>query len=299
MLGTSFYGTSLSARVSNLMHRFHFKLMVLLLVRWHHKSPWPIDRILPHPYDDSFAILHSPSISPRSNRHTTPITILTPSSPTAHQKLTVPFGFLNVVWHTSSTGTTPGISNAYELVGITNHYNVVLFGDNLTALLNEGLSANSIVDGAETMPNRTLFQDMFGVSSFSSPSKQSDLAPGDSLPWSGNKIAELFNVPAYLIPPIVSLFEPLIDSFIQLRQIEMDETQGPLVLGHPNENVDMAALCDDEPQTMGVRSDRVVDANEMDMLVDLFRYNKGQHLRPMGSDFFLTLNTVSVHPSMK
>lgn len=264
---------------SVIWHRFHLKLMFLLLVRWHHKSLWPIDKILPHPYDDSFAILHSPSIS---RRHTTPITIFTSSSPTAHRKLTVPFGFLNVVWHTPSTGTTSRTNSAYKLVGITNGYSVVLFGDNIISPSSEGLSANSMVDNAETIPNRTLFQDMFGVSSFSSPSKPSDSAPGSAFPWSRNKIAEFFDVPAYLMPPIVSLFEPLIDNFIQPRQIEMDGTQGSLVIRHPDEDVDMAAQSDDEPQTTGMSSERVVDVNEMDMLVDLFRHNKGQHLRLVG-----------------
>ena len=255
--------------------RRDFKLMLLLVVRWHQKSPWPISKILPHPYDDSFAILHTPSISPRSRRYITPITIFTPSLPTAHRKLTVPFGFLNVVWDTPSTGTTLKVSGVYKLVGITNHYSVVLFGDNINAPSDEGLSGNSIVDGGKTMPSRTLFQDIFGVSSLSIPLKQWDPVPGPSLPRSGNQIAELFDVPAYLMPPIKSLFEPLIDSFIQPRQIEMDSAQGSLVLEHPDEDVDMVAQSDNEPQTSGMRSDRMVDINEMDMLIDLFRHIKG------------------------
>lgn len=263
------------------MHRFHFKLILLSFqVRWHHKSPWPIDKILPHPHDDSFAILHCPSISPRSRKHTTPITILTPSSPTAHRKLTVPFGFLNVAWHASSTRTTPRISSAYKLVGISNSYSVVLFGDDISAPSDEGLSANSITDGATSAQKTTLFQDVFGASSFSGSLKQPDPVPGGtSLPWSGKEVAGMFDAPAYLMPPIESLFEPLIDSFIQPRQNELGSTQGTLVLEHLNEDVDMAGQSDDESQTTGMRSERVVDDNEMDMLVDLFRHNKGQCLQ--------------------
>lgn len=89
----------------------------------------------------------------------------------------------------------------------------------------------------------------------------------------------MFDAPAYLMPPIESLFEPLIDSFIQPRQNELGSTHGTLVLEHLNEDVDMAGQSDDESQTTGMRSERVVDDNEMDMLVDLFRHNRGQCLQ--------------------
>src|SRR5882762_5685991 len=201
-------GTFLRNPVYNFIRFTIYKTEHGLTVRWHFKNPWPIDKILCHPRDDTFALLHRSSISPRLKLHTTPIAIFRPSSSLPYKKFTVPFGFLNVAYYPTTSSVSIQGASSFSLVGITNKHSVVLFGDNVGAPMAEGSTAKAIIGGASLAQRKTLFQDIFGVSAFADLSQVSpsvDLTPMPrprALPRSGHEVAELFNAPAYLMPPI-------------------------------------------------------------------------------------------------
>lgn len=246
-------------------------------VRWHNKSPWPIDSIVTHPRDDTFALLHCPSVSPRSRRHTTPISIFHSSSSIPSRKHTVPFGFLNVAWYPPSSSSN---TSSFTLVGITNKYSVVLFGDNTAVPVDESSTAKAIVGGTILKERKTLFQDIFGISAFTGLTNVSSIVDSpsltttNSLPGSGNDVAGLLDMPAYLMPPIETLFNPLMDSFLKLRSEEENKCSIEEIK-HQDEDVDMAGQSRDDFIVIETRQERLVDQNEMGMFIELFRQIKG------------------------
>lgn len=86
----------------------------------------------------------------------------------------------------------------------------------------------------------------------------------------------IFDAPAYLMPPLESLFEPLLGGFLQLRS----ETQATLAAGagvgaHEDEEVQMEVDEDDvgdKPLFVGSRPERIVDGREMNDFVELFKH---------------------------
>jgi NET1-associated nuclear protein 1 (U3 small nucleolar RNA-associated protein 17) len=168
-------------------------------------------------------------------------------------------------------------------VGVTNKYSVVLFGDDISAPATEGSRANTIVGGAALGQRKTLFQDIFGASAFADLSHvpphvdSNSVVPPSALPRSDNDVPVLLDSPAYLMPPIGSLYEPIMESFLKPRSQEDDIH---LVEGiEQDEDVEMAEQSDDEPVTVRGRQERLVDQKEMDLFVKLFQQTKGVAFR--------------------
>ncbi|KAF7971392.1 hypothetical protein HWV62_21226 [Athelia sp. TMB] len=234
-----------------------------------------VEKVLAHPRDDIFAILHCSSVSPRSGRHTTPITLFRASSPAPYQKYTIPFGLLSSTWYpTARSG--PSNSSSFSLVGITKDYSVIMFGDDVSAPADEGATAQNIVAGA-TEPKHTLFQDIFGASAFGVPNGVSRSRPSVALQMnlltsSNTESLTLFDTPAYLMPPITSLYEPLMDSLIKPRSsVAIESEEQP---GNTDEDIEMAGQSDDDVISFGVQRQRVVNDDEMNMFIDMFRLVK-------------------------
>jgi len=168
-------------------------------------------------------------------------------------------------------------TSSFSLVGITNKYSVVLFGDYISAPAAEGSRANAIVGGATLGQRQTPFQDIFGASAFTNPSPipkvDSNFVSAD-MPRASNDTAELLDTPAYLMPPIESLFAPLMDSFLKPRS-EHQEKHNVRGNEQQGEDVEMAGQSDDELVIIGEQLERVVDQKEMDMFVELFQQTKG------------------------
>jgi len=83
---------------------------------------------------------------------------------------------------------------------------------------------------------------------------------------------DILGGPAYLIPPLETLFEPLMTHFLTPRT-SADETVPGLPTG---DEVDVSMDVDeseDKPLVSGMRTERVVDAREMDALIELFRHH--------------------------
>lgn len=235
-----------------------------------------IEHVVPHPSDDTVALLQ-PSTSNPLLASETKILLFRPSSGIPYKTHTITFRLLNVIWY--PTPSAP--SSNFTLVGITQSWSVVLFGDDVQHPSDGGATPTQItLDSTVHSRKKTIFQEMFGISALT------DLEPipsssSSSVPWiarEGKQSASaIFDAPAYLMPPLGSLFEPLIGTFLQLRS----ETQGlPAGSGkteHPDDeevemDVDEENVGGNEtPLIAGGRPERIVDAREMNDFVELFK----------------------------
>lgn len=247
--------------------------LIPVAVQWHYHSPLPIDTIVPHPQKETMALFQQQPTCSDSESHSTRVLIFDPSSATPRKAYTVPFGLRTVAWYSHSS--TPSSQDpSFHLVGITDMWSVVLFGDDIRAPLEEGASAKGIVDGAADPQKRTLFQDIFGKSAFADlsiePSSPPFLAKGQH--WSGKDVANVFDAPAYLMPSIGTLFDSVMSNFLRPRPAEIESIVDE-VQGENDEDVDMETDGEDadRPILVGERLDRLVDWREMNILIEVFR----------------------------
>ncbi|KAJ7110056.1 WD40 repeat-like protein [Mycena epipterygia] len=226
-------------------------------VQWHHKSAGLIRALVSHPREDTFVVISSPSNEERPKSR---VALFQVNSAQPSKTLTVPFGFRNVTWY-------PHVSSSFSLVAITHDWKVVVLGDNIRVSKDEGATSREIV--ADSSPQRrTLFQDIFGKSAFGEhPSVSQPSTPASvARPWTGREGAEVFDNAAYLMPPLESLFEPLMSGFLKPRVVEASALPAALAV---DDDVDMD---DDERFTLtGRDAKRVVDEKEMGVMINLFK----------------------------
>jgi NET1-associated nuclear protein 1 (U3 small nucleolar RNA-associated protein 17) len=170
------------------------------------------------------------------------------------------------------------------LVGITDNWDVVVCGDDVDPLAGEGSVARGLLTSSQEPSKRTLFQDIWGDSALTGalvdPLIQKKVA--STAPRNGQEIADIFGGPAYMIPPLETLFEPIMTHFLTPRPPEDETIRVP---GLPGEDAEDTNMDVDEPQAdarvSGTRAERVVDAREMDALIHLFRLHgvKGKRHR--------------------
>lgn len=180
----------------------------------------------------------------------------------------LPFALLGVI---ASPPGWPQFGDAASLglIAVTHTWNVVAVGENIR-LQDEG-SAAANIRNAPVVAKPTLFQDIFGISSLSAPiPPQPSSRSVQSSAWKGKDVEKIFDAPAYLVPPLDSLFDPLISSFLVGRSPE-----GPPG-ATDSEDVQQAddamdADMEDEPILVGNRLERIVGPDEMAAMVDLFK----------------------------
>jgi len=246
--------------------------LVAQSVRWHHRSAVNIDHLIAHPSEDNLALLQSSS--PTSSE--TKVLMFRPASAIPYQTNMIPFRLLNVTWYPSLAETSK-----FRLVGITEAWNVVLFGDEVQNLAEAGASPTRIdVLTQKRSEGTTIFQEMFGISSFARVERP--LASHSSListaKGQGQAATTILDVPAYLMPPLESLFQPLINGFLQPRTLGLERNLPAGVEGQEEVEVEMEV---DEPVNLesrspfiaGAKPQRVVDAREMNDFVELFRHH--------------------------
>ncbi len=194
---------------------------------------------------DSFVVLSETG----TNTHAR---VFSPTSSEPSRSLKLPFTLRGFAPYTST-----------NFVGITHDWSVVIFGDNVTPLSEEGSAARSIP--MSSVPQaRTLFQDIFGKSAFvpqSFPSNRSS-STATSAP---SKVRSLFDGPSYLMPPLESLFDDVMDDFLKPRQVKMTK------IAEDDVDVDMDV---DEPADVppaAARRKLVMNEEEMGVFVDLFK----------------------------
>ncbi|KAH9942941.1 WD40 repeat-like protein [Amylocystis lapponica] len=247
--------------------------LVTQSMRWQHHSSGAIERLVPHPREDTFALFVHP---PRANSDPpmTSVYVFRPSSPSPSSTWTLPFHLLNVS-HVPR-GLAPSKPASFSLVGITHAWSVVVFGDEVTLLEDEGAHARRVdKDGGSR--RRTLFQDIFGKSAFADfapESSTSTAAPDRAQPWRGKEVAAIFDAPAYLMPPLEMVFDTVMDGFFTARSAE-DAAENQ---DQEDEDAVMDVDEDDAPVVPAPRIERVVDKTEMDALVTSSSSMYSKHL---------------------
>ncbi|EPQ60436.1 WD40 repeat-like protein [Gloeophyllum trabeum ATCC 11539] len=268
-------------------------------VRWHRRCSIAISAVVPHPLDDSVAVFYS---SWGADLVTT-VEVLSTSSERPIRKRSLPFHLLTVspypVHHVSSSH-----KSLYALVAITSSWNVVLLGDYVAAGDEQASCAQVIPDPAGSARRPTLFQDIFGKSAFADTSNpRSEQIPAtSSYSWDSKDAAAVLDGPAHLIPPIESVFDSLMGSFLKPRlpcsqeaahiADESDEGMDEDV------DVDMDVTQDTAPVVISRSSERVVSVEEMDMFVELFKQHAINGHRPNISQVNgKKTNGTQVHPN--
>jgi hypothetical protein len=245
------------------------------IVRWHHRSSWELDTVVSHPVADIFALFSRPS-SPTIERRQTGINMFRTSSSIPFALRSVPFGLRNVIWY--SAPSTSLESSPFSLVGITHAWSIVLLGDNVRLPDEEGSTAREIA--TNVIPQkRTLFQDIFGKSALSDLSNgppSPEPQPMTGRPWTGQEVASIFDGPAYLLPPLESLFEPLINTFLKTRSEEADTGRNVEL---EDEDVDMKEE-GGEHVVIRTQLKRRVDRDGLHSFVDLFKLHTVRRMFP-------------------
>jgi len=141
-------------------------------------------------------------------------------------------------------------------------------------LAGEGSGACALVSGSQEPPKRTLFQDIFGDSALTSapvpPMVQQNVV-GNPKHWNNREIASVFDGPAYLIPTLETLFDAVMSHFLTLRPSEDGDDPAPDLPGDGNDSVMDIDEPPDGPLVGVPRPERVVDVQEMDAFIGLFR----------------------------
>lgn len=237
-------------------------------MQWHYRSSTAITRLASRSDSDTFAVFEQGSLSASNSSPTTKVAAFTPASSTPITTQQFPFALLGVI---ASPPGWPQFGHAASLglIAVTHTWNVVALGENIR-LQDEG-SAAANIRNAPVVAKPTLFQDIFGVSSLSPPiSPHPSSRFVQSSAWKGKDVEKIFDAPAYLVPPLDSLFDPLISSFLVERPPE-----GPsgATDGEDVQHADDAMDADmaDEPILVGNRLERTVGSDEMAAMVDLFK----------------------------
>jgi hypothetical protein len=174
---------------------------------------------------------------------------------------TLPFKLRRVVWNPYTASGTD-----FTLVGITQSWNSVVLGDRVHLPVDEGSSARGI--SADMSPHRrNIFQDIFGVSAFQDFPIQAP-APASAAPEDAIGLPKFntpLNAPAYLLPPLHTLFTPLVEGLLRKRS-----THSPLEMNEQEQIEDEDVVMADPPLARS-RSGRTLQEGEMDEFVELFK----------------------------
>ncbi|KAI0068107.1 WD40 repeat-like protein [Artomyces pyxidatus] len=275
--------------------------LVTQSAQWHHRSPTPISATVSQPSDETFAVFRSLPALSNGAAPLTHVSIFTHTSSIPRKTYTLPFGLRSIAWYPSSpVQQAPG---SFSLVGITDTWSVVLFGDDIRAPSESGSAAKGLVDGASGPQKRTLFHDIFGESAFVDVSITHPRPPVDnaSRSWNGKELTDIFDAPAYLMPPLETLFDSLMSGFLQPRPAMTEEpvkarrtANGD---GSEDEDEEMDVDEDASQSLLNRPPDRIVDGYEMDTFIELFRQHavKGEFSGLPSSLYCLNSTLLSPH----
>ncbi|KAH9937268.1 WD40 repeat-like protein [Fomitopsis serialis] len=270
-LSAHFVGTS--GRFVAVVGRNDVMLWDLLTrsMRWRYTSTYFIDRLVVHPTEESFTVLERSSTSAHTTSAARAV-LLRPTSPVPTAKRWLPFSTRAALSHPSLDAFTSEASS-FVLVGITHKWGVAVFGDDVRLPEEKGSSPRGIGNESTAGPSkRTLFHDIFGASALVEPISAAGQPPEVDIArsWRGKEVAEIFDAPTHLMPPVTSLFDTLMDSFLTVKvpgktaQPEEEEEEGS------TEDVEMQD--DTQPLVTEARIERVVNRHEMDAFIDLFKH---------------------------
>ena len=231
--------------------------MLTLQARWLYRTPMPIQQVISHFYEETFAIFYR-QLGTADNKTIALTFDVTSPSPT--NKHIIPYTFHTIVPYAPSRAL-------FSFVGVTDNWAVVSFGEQAFQLQAEGASSNKI--SAEVVSHkRTLFQDIFGLSAFDHSTSERPAQTSFSttvLPRSKAPVSA-FDDPSHLLPPMSNIFETIMEDFIN----EIPTSASTAQVIDADENVDMEV---DAPELVATPKHwtRHVGQEEIDSLVNLFK----------------------------
>ena len=162
-------------------------------------------------------------------------------------------------------------SEKFTLQGDGN-WGLNIFGDDIRVPDEQGLSSRGLGDeGAAGPSKRTLFHDIFGASALVEPTSAPPIEVDTTRPWRGKEIAEIFDAPTHLMPPVTSLFDTVVDSFLTVKH-GSEDVQAEDVEDEERRDEDVEMEDRTGPVVSEERIERVVDRHEMRVFVDLFKH---------------------------
>ncbi|EKM61312.1 uncharacterized protein PHACADRAFT_180447 [Phanerochaete carnosa HHB-10118-sp] len=235
-------------------------------VRWNYQSTSGISELFPHHRDESFVIFETDARTPQT--HVLKFSTASSEAISAH---TLPFRLISTSpcpprWLSNDPG-------AFAFVGITQSWNAVIFGDHIRLAGTEEATGRGLV-GAAPVTTQTLFQDIFGKSAFENLAARNanvelpSTYTGSS--WKGKEVERTFDTPTYLVPPLGTLFDLLLDEFLAVRtETESTPKQDAQQDVDQEADVEMEGV---EPLILvGNQLERVVDHHEMTAMIELFK----------------------------
>ena len=258
---------------------------LLTLVIWQFNHCTPHSRLIHHPTRNAFALISTSSTSEAGSPISYPSStcrVFNIRSPTPIQTHTLPFQLIQAAW------LGPKRSAGFSLVGITSTWAAVLVGDEdihtiaPTTEGSVGQSGLSTLSGGEVR-RTTLFEDIFGDGALVNPADALVASASTSQIVGTRKVPlplEVFDGPAHMLPPIVSLFSTLIGSFLQPKTSSEGTDSGHSAKGKERETVyDEADEFEEDVEMedgtggihVGSSAERVVSEQEMNLFTDLFR----------------------------
>ncbi|KAG1885492.1 WD40-repeat-containing domain protein [Suillus subluteus] len=239
-------------------------------VHWHRRHNHPYVNLVPHPYQDSFATIHH-----SSSDTTNGLMVYSISSSTPLLSQTLPFGIRNLVWYPAPSRFAR--SRMFSLVGITHTFGVVLLGHDIN-IADEASSSTKALQKGLAVPKRSLFEEI-----------------DTSLPWKSSETGSVFDAPAYLMPPMENLFEPLINGFLKLRLKEnVDEEHQSGIQGVADE---MTAEAMETEEPAFIEMGRVSNDDILDTFIPFFKDIAGLPDYPFHSDTRPVALTLPTTPS--
>ncbi|OJT02754.1 WD repeat-containing protein 75 [Trametes pubescens] len=241
-------------------------------LRWHYRSRTAIERPVAHPDEDQFVVMERIMPATTADSPSTKILIFEPLSSLPVAIRTLPF-HLRTALAVPSSGFFPTDPAGFTLVGVTDAWSVVVFGDDVQVPEEEGASAQGITRDAAA-GKRTLFHDIFGASAFADlatgPSASTSASGSTAQPWKGKAAASAFDAPAHLVPPLEMLFDAVMDGFLAARPDDADADEEREREHDEEMDVDEEAITPLPCLKSGLSLDRVVDRQEMNGFVELF-----------------------------
>lgn len=285
--------------VSQTSTRFLYRAFILLDLRhpevqWHFRSGTPIGQVVAHPSEDKLALLQSRKITD-STQQETRVLLFRPVSAIPFRTCSIPFGVRNVTWYSLVEGSTVD----FNLVSVTDTWGVALFGDDVKSPSSLEDNTTTQITGNVFLPRKnTLLQDIFGKSAFDDVTHLVVPAETSAFVTREGKqaVTSFFDTPAYLMPPLETMFDSIMQTFLTPRSIvKSGENDGKRIERDDEEmDVDEEPVPGDEAPLIVKNTARVVDEREMHEFVEIFKhygltgvYNLCVSGRPSGDEIVL------------
>ena len=207
-----------------------------------------------------------------SSHQETRILLFRPGSGIPFRTCSIPFGIRNVVWYPLAQGK----ASDFNLVGVTDSWGVALFGDDVKSPSSpEGATTTQITGDAYLSRKNTLLQDIFGKSAFEDVAHPTISTETYAyIPRQGKQaVTAFFDTPAYLMPPLETMFDSMMQTFLPSRStVESEEGREERAKKDDEEmDVDEFPIPEEDAPLIAKNTTRVVDEREMYEFVEIFK----------------------------